>query len=693
MKIEIAEPGRMTQTGSSLLKLIQNNDMPVLDLLVRESIQHSLDARKSDSKYVEVNYLTGQFDNYYLSGALEGITEPLRRKYPEANYEFIAVRDSNTVGLTGEMDYKKIKNNEYGNLLKLIYEICKPQEAEGAGGSWGLGKTVYFRIGIGIVIYYSRIKTGMNKYESRLAASYVENENAEDALIPVYKDQAKRGIAWWGKSVGENITQPVTDEKYIKKFLRIFDIRPYDRDETGTAIIIPYIDSEKLLSNNRIEYLNGKGKEIIPYWCHSIEDYIKISAQRWYAPRLNNNKYTHGAFLRMKINDAGIGYDDMEPVFKVIQALYNRASYAKEDDFLTGTEAVTKVDVIRVLKYLNDSTVGVVAYTKVPRTLLYMDAPHNKPEPFMFMNCEIRQEDINRPTVCFVRKPGMIVAYENDGPWASNIASTAKDEYIFGIFVLNSWNKLKGAPREGTLEEYVRRSEMADHTSWSDWSEGTYNPRIIVKIQNGVNKLISKEFSPMDTVTKPKANSGLGKLFGDMLLPPDGFGKKPSPGHKPDSDKPGARRGILFHVEENKIKYFPHSMMVPFILETGAKRKISYVSLRMQIDSESKRIDINEWENKMALQTPFFIRDFRIEPSMIDGKKKSESVEFQNTSEELTAEGITFRKILSDDKTCYGLQIISDEQHSIKARIIASIEINRKDVKPVFVYEKGELNG
>ena len=45
MKIEIAEPGRMTQSGSSLLKLIQNNNMPALDLLVRESIQNSLDAR------------------------------------------------------------------------------------------------------------------------------------------------------------------------------------------------------------------------------------------------------------------------------------------------------------------------------------------------------------------------------------------------------------------------------------------------------------------------------------------------------------------------------------------------------------------------------------------------------------------------------------------------------------------------
>ena len=54
MKIEIAEPGRMTQSGSSLLRLIQNNKTPVLDLLVRESIQNSLDAHKADAKSVTV---------------------------------------------------------------------------------------------------------------------------------------------------------------------------------------------------------------------------------------------------------------------------------------------------------------------------------------------------------------------------------------------------------------------------------------------------------------------------------------------------------------------------------------------------------------------------------------------------------------------------------------------------------------
>ena len=158
MKIEIAEPGRMTQSGSSLLKLIQNNNMPILDLLVRESIQNSLDAKNEKDPYVTVEFLTGEFNKLALNNELEGIKDSLNKKYWKNEYKYIAIRDSNTVGLTGKMHYDEVTDNQYGNLLKLIYEISKPQETEGAGGSWGLGKTVYFRVGIGLVIYYSRIE-------------------------------------------------------------------------------------------------------------------------------------------------------------------------------------------------------------------------------------------------------------------------------------------------------------------------------------------------------------------------------------------------------------------------------------------------------------------------------------------------------------------------------------------------------
>lgn len=688
MKIEIAEQGRMTQTGSSLLKLIQNNNMPVIDLLVRESIQNSLDARRSDVKYVDVEYLTGVFSSRKLGNELEGITKGLTKRYPEDQYKYIAISDSNTVGLTGETDPKAVKDNNYGNLLKLVYEVCKPQEAEGAGGSWGLGKTVYFRIGIGLVIYYSRIKNSSGQFESRLAATLVENETSKDSLIPVYDNQAKRGIAWWGEETGTNTTVPVSDEEYIKSFLNIFGLKPYDDEKTGTVIIIPFIDTQKLLSNNQVEYVDSSDKRIVPFWCNELEDYISISVQRWYAPRLNNIHYNHGAFLRLKINGKGIGLDSMEPVFQVVQALYNRANFIKEDDILSGVDDQTFVEPIRVNKFLSDPKIGLLAYAKVPREVLGMEVPRNKPEPYIYFNCEIRNANLNAPVICFTRKPAMIVSYENTGAWAGNISPCSKSEYILGIFVLNTGVQLKNGPENMSLEEYVRRSEMADHTSWNDWSEGTYNPRLITKLQNSVNRIVDSKFCPEDHEVQPRSKSGLGRLMGDLLLPPEGFGTGPSVPDTPARPKPeGKSKGFVFKADAAKIKFVNGMMIIPFDLRT-TKKKISSVEMVMDIDSESSCISVPEWETQMNLDSPFDIKDICAQIDYLDDKNVQTSIEISESEHDAEVSGLTISKKMTKKNTCYGFSIITDNPKSIKMRIYATVLLNRKDVKPLFNFRK-----
>lgn len=688
MQIEIAEPGRMTQTGSSLIRLIQNNNMPVLDLLIRESIQNSLDARKIDSKYVEVDFQTGHFKNQSLSSELDELTDALDSRFPYEQSKYLAIRDTNTVGLTGVMDFKKVKDNKYGNLLKLVYEICKPQEAEGAGGSWGIGKTVYFRIGIGLVIYYSRIINEEGNYESRLAASLVENETDSDAMIPSYKGMSKRGIAWWGRKVDENITEPITDEEYIHEFLNIFGIRPYQGEETGTTIIIPYIDEENLLANNRIEYLNDQEQTIIPFWGHKIEDYLSIAAQRWYAPRLNNSYYQQGAYLRMRINGKPIKKEDMEPIFKVVQALYNRASHVSDnDDILVGVDV--KTNEINLRKYIEDPIVGVLSFVKVNKDLLQMTSPNNKPEPFMYFNNEIRDTEVNKPTICYTRKPAMIVSYDNVGPWVHSIAPSPKDEYIIGIFVINSFNRLKNCPSPINLEEYIRKSEMADHTSWSDWSETNYNPRFVSKIQSNVNKIISKEFAPEVDNNQAKQNSGLGKMFGDLLLPPDS-GSKPSGKSQNPSGGSGMsnRSGLRLGIEESKIRYMANTMTIPIIFESTGKNKTSKAGFDIQVDSESKKIELDEWEEKMGLDSPFYIRDCRVYVAFIDSDRVDYS-EVLNCNKSIVFEDIHFIPRVSNNGTWHGITYVSDLPHNIKIRLDVTVSLLRKDIKPSFVFEKG----
>lgn len=694
MKIEIAEPARMTQTGSSLLKLIQNNNMPILDLLVRESIQNSLDAGNEDDDYVEVDFLTGKFQSDKLNNELELITESLNRKFPLGNYEYIAVRDSKTTGLTGKLHYDEVTDNQYGNLLKLIYEISKPQETEGAGGSWGLGKTVYFRVGIGLIIYYSRIINEKGLYESRLAATLVENEMEDDSLIPRFDGKSKRGIAWWGEGIGKNKTKPITDETYINKIIKIFDIEPYRNDETGTTIIIPYIEEKKLLSNNQIEYKNGENGFIIPFWRNSIDEYLKIAIQRWYAPRLNNKNYQYGKFLKARVNDVKVTLDIMEPSFQIIQSLYNRAIMADStEDILDSPDVKTKVEKINLRKVLKDSCVGTIAFAKVPRKILKTTFPDNKPEPYMYYNCEIKNIEKNKPVICFTRKPGMIVSYEDVGKWVDGINTTNKDEFIFGVFVLNSKNHLNVNEKNYSLEEYVRKSEMADHTSWNDFSIRSSNPRIISKIQEHVKSKITKEFFIEEEDSTTKLSSGFGKLFGDLLLPPENFGKKASFGQGNSigtKSKFEKHKNIILSYNLSKNKYFGNEMTVQFDIKS--RGKISALGIKLAIDSENGKIDSKDWELKMGMHMPFEIKESNLEIEKYDKQHINQEfyVSYDNVKD--SQEIGELELIKSDRDMGIGIYFSAMGEHKFEMKMFITLHLYRKDLKPVFIIydEEGE---
>lgn len=210
MRIEIAEHVRMSESGSSLLRLIQNNETCRLDLLVREAVQNSLDAGanyRTDKSSISVDFKIGDFETRRISGYFDGISNKLDTKYP-GKQAYIVARDTYTSGLTGPVRYEDVKNHDFGNLLKLVYEISKPQDQEGAGGSWGLGKTVYFRIGIGLVIYYSRIKEG-RRYVSRLAAALVEDEKKVIIYCPNLKVKSREVLHGGGQLILKILKEPI----------------------------------------------------------------------------------------------------------------------------------------------------------------------------------------------------------------------------------------------------------------------------------------------------------------------------------------------------------------------------------------------------------------------------------------------------------------------------------------------------
>lgn len=525
MKINIPEQTPMSMSGSSVLSSIQNNSMSTIDLMIRESLQNSLDAGIDNIgiyRSVDVNYTIGKFTKTNLTNELEGISVDLKNKIKETECSFISIEDKNTVGLNGKIKYSDAKE-KYGNFRKLVYEIAKPQTKEDAGGSWGYGKTVYFRVGIGLVVFYTRFKEN-GEYVERLACTYIEDETKYNSLLHNIK-RNNRGIAWFGDEQNGS-PYPIENHDYISNFLKIFDLKCYAGRETGTKIIIPFINKKELLNdiNYKKEYWNNNC-----FWKDNFEETLENAILQWYAPRINNKNYKEvfdKPFLKVYINNQKIKFNDDENYFfKVISELYNLALLNNYNiSYNPDINHILDYDV-KTVKYskLKGQNSGSIAFCKIPIKSFELS-------PYTYIGIENNTSNGNRPIIGFCRKPGMIVDYQISNKWADKIPNTPEDEILIGIFVLNSNAIFKDYFK---LELYIRKSEMADHNAWDDvYIEEKNYGKVVATICKNTKKIIQDSLKENE-LNKPRRIIGISQKLGKLFLPTTGYGSTPQTGIKP----------------------------------------------------------------------------------------------------------------------------------------------------------------
>lgn len=525
MKINIPEQTPMSMSGSSVLSSIQNNSMSTIDLMIRESLQNSLDAGIDNIgiyRSVDVNYTIGKFTKTNLTNELEGISVDLKNKIKETECSFISIEDKNTVGLNGKIKYSDAKE-KYGNFRKLVYEIAKPQTKEDSGGSWGYGKTVYFRVGIGLVVFYTRFKEN-GEYVERLACTYIEDETKYNSLLHNIK-RNNRGIAWFGDEQNGS-PYPIENHDYISNFLKIFDLKCYAGRETGTKIIIPFINKKELLNdiNYKKEYWNNNC-----FWKDNFEETLENAILQWYAPRINNKNYKEvfdKPFLKVYINNQKIKFNDDENYFfKVISELYNLALLNNYNiSYNPDINHILDYDV-KTVKYskLKGQNSGSIAFCKIPIKSFELS-------PYTYIGIENNTSNGNRPIIGFCRKPGMIVDYQISNKWADKIPNTPEDEILIGIFVLNSNAIFKDCFK---LELYIRKSEMADHNAWDDvYIEEKNYGKVVATICKNTKKIIQDSLKENE-LNKPRRIIGISQKLGKLFLPTTGYGSTPQTGIKP----------------------------------------------------------------------------------------------------------------------------------------------------------------
>ena len=681
--------------GSVTLKSLQNDNVPELDLLVRETIQNSSDASLNEpGNSYNVSFSSGKFNPSRFNSIMTDITEILDNRFPNETEDYLEIRDTKTSGLTGKIRKADIKKDDHGNFFKLIFDTGKRQTIATAGGNWGYGKSVYYRVGIGIVIFYSQIRNEKDDYENRLIITLVEDESKEDALgndLSILNSIEPRsaGKGWWGIRDGEDLL-PLQDMDSIKRILDVFGVKPFKANETGTSIIIPYIKTKELLEGIipvESDIRPDIREHFVSIWASSISDYLRLAVQKWYAPKIHNReiiKFCDNKWLLVSIDNVPFKKQDMLPFFRLTQELYTSAlsktcGYEYKSPDYPGIVILP----VKIRSYFeNGMTSGYVAMIKISRSDL--NGNENVLSPYDYIGKFEADGGLNEPIMMYARNPGMVIDYAITGAWVKNLLPPdSPDEYMFAFYVPDTKKTIKenlGVPEFAGMQlgAYLRECEASDHMGWLD----PVKMQIVQRIQKNSINAITGHIKKSSVVEIDATASKLSNRLGRNLLPKIGYGKK-KPGGSSGSGGGGSKTASTdFIITSQKIK--KDEVEIDFVLKLMHGKKKAYIS--MMIASEAGWIDARSWEKDIGTEFPVVICNCFIsgiktsvseEPYVIN--KECNSHETQIDTKEITV------ALLSETEN-EELTQINYESHLLNPEIYGQIRIRAYDKKYQYTF-------
>lgn len=681
--------------GSVTLKSLQNDNIPELDLLVRESIQNSSDASLNvEGQSYNVNFTTGSFLPSDFNNLLTGIEDYLNSRFPEQTAEFLEIRDTGTCGLTGCVRKGEIKADDHGNFFKLIFDTGKRQTQANAGGNWGFGKSVYYRVGIGIVIFYSRIMNG-DKPESRLIITLVEDEgktnpDGSDATILNGLEPLSAGKAWWGIENGDDLL-PITDENEIQKVLNIFKLKAFPVDKTGTSIIIPYIDSDKLLSDLMpadVEIRDDIQEYLSTVWMHSVADYLKLSIQKWYAPKLHNlelKKFTNKKWLLATVNNKPMRKNEMLPFFQLVQELYNTAiAKTYGQDYTSDLFDGIWCEPVNVRNYFDGMTSGYLSVVKISAEQL--NGNQNLLSPYDYVGHYEADGGLNEPIVMFTRDPGMVIDYPITGPWVKGITPPEDtDEFLFGFFMPIIEKQLKSdlnVPEFAGMEfgEYLRRCEASDHMCWDDPAR----MQLVARIQKNAVRIINEKSTGEEQRNIDATASKLANKLGKRLLPRIGYGKK-----KPSGGSGGGSGGgkiINASLEILSQNYNGNSLEMDYVLTLMHAKKSVDVSLLIASEGGAW-ITSKSWQDEIGTIFPLQIKELSINSVSHNVDGKEEKVDYSCNVSNPRIETDIFTASISESEGSKELDKILIRSNVLNLKLVGTLIVSTIDKKYRFAFK------
>lgn len=233
-------------TGSGIKNQLGRPKLGEYEVLVREAVQNSWDARRDDGSTVSVKFSIkrlGQqakaWKKMFGSSTLPGKAgKALQNLGPDSL--ILIVSDRGTVGLDGPIrSDEAVPEGGSANFIQFLRNVGEARDTELGGGTYGFGKGIYYRISQASAILVDSRNMEPGKSGRRLMGA---------ALSDAFDDQNGRrftGRHWWGAVVG-GVPDPLLGEQ-AEITARKLGLPGFEEGKTGSDIVmlLPNLDLEE----------------------------------------------------------------------------------------------------------------------------------------------------------------------------------------------------------------------------------------------------------------------------------------------------------------------------------------------------------------------------------------------------------------------------------------------------------------
>lgn len=239
--------------GEGATRALGRPHLSRLEVLVRESIQNSLDARSSAKEQVHFSIGYSELDaravrclrDVVFAEMPDEAELPLASVLSNDALEVLFISDRGTRGLQGPTRTDRLQSeDDPRNFIDFFRNVGRFGDQPTGGGTYGFGKaSLYVASAARTIVVHTRIATSQGT-KSRLMASalgsqFTRRQTPRARLLPY------TGRHWWGVQAQDEVVDPVEGAEADRIASRL-GFPPFEDGQTGTSIMVvaPDLDVE-----------------------------------------------------------------------------------------------------------------------------------------------------------------------------------------------------------------------------------------------------------------------------------------------------------------------------------------------------------------------------------------------------------------------------------------------------------------